>query len=113
MSTSRRSILGGLIGLGLSLGLWRRVVAQEAVSYTYDALGRVRTVTYGGNVITYTYDPATAPRSSRRRPRRPRLRPHHPLRRHHLRHHLRRRHRLRRLRPPSAPPTGHGHRPRR
>ncbi len=58
MSSNRRSILGGIIGLGLSLGLWRRAVAQEVVSYTYDALGRVLTVTYGGNVITYTYDAA-------------------------------------------------------
>jgi len=40
MSSNRRSILGGVIGLGLSLGLRRRAVAQEAVSYTYDALGR-------------------------------------------------------------------------
>lgn len=60
MLKSRRGLLGGVIGLGLSAGLWRnRAAAQETVSYTYDGLGRVETVTYGGGVvITYTYDAA-------------------------------------------------------
>lgn len=53
---SRRKLLAGFGGLAASLFLARQVRAQ---SYTYDALGRVITVTRpDGTVTTYTYDAA-------------------------------------------------------
>lgn len=53
---SRRKLLSGLGGLAASLLITRQVRAQ---SYTYDALGRVITVTRpDGSVTTYSYDAA-------------------------------------------------------
>lgn len=60
MQKSRRGLLGGLLGLTLSANVFRsRARAQEVVNYTYDALGRITTVTYAsGQVVTYSYDAA-------------------------------------------------------
>ena len=56
--SSRRRFLVGVAGLALGLTVTRPVRAQS-VAYTYDALGRVVSVTYpNGVVTTYTYDAA-------------------------------------------------------
>ncbi len=58
MPIRRRSLLsqGCLVALGAALG---DAAFAENVTYTYDTLGRVTTVTYSnGATITYSYDPA-------------------------------------------------------
>ena len=52
-----------VVGIGLLLTVALLALAAPAcaedVSYTYDALGRLTSVTYsGGTVITYSYDAA-------------------------------------------------------
>jgi YD repeat-containing protein len=54
MKTTWFALLAGLAGLLIASG-----AQADTVSYTYDALGRLKTVTYTGSVtrtITYTYD---------------------------------------------------------
>jgi len=58
METGRRFLLGALVG-GVAVLAFRRPAAAQAVSYTYDALGRLSTVAHpDGRVTTYSYDPA-------------------------------------------------------
>jgi YD repeat-containing protein len=46
-----------LLTLGISAG--ESASGADQISYTYDALGRLVTVTYPNNsTVTYTYDPA-------------------------------------------------------
>lgn len=58
--TSRRFLLAQLAGVSLlPLIAADREAHAETVTYTYDELGRLKTVSYGnGQTITYTYDPA-------------------------------------------------------
>jgi YD repeat-containing protein len=58
MITGRRKFLRLLLGTTVLSGLSSRLQAH-ADTYTYDALGRLKTVTYAdGKVTTYTYDAA-------------------------------------------------------
>ena len=46
-----------LLALGVSAG--GSTLAADQINYTYDALGRLQTVTYpNSTTVTYTYDPA-------------------------------------------------------
>jgi YD repeat-containing protein len=42
--------------LGVSAG--QNALAADQIIYTYDALGRLQSVTYPSGAVTYTYDPA-------------------------------------------------------
>ena len=42
--------------LGISAG--QSAPAADQIIYTYDALGRLQSVTYPSGAVTYTYDPA-------------------------------------------------------
>lgn len=58
MLNGRRFVLRALMGGAAALAMRTSSLAQ-AVSYTYDALGRLKTVTHpDGRVTTYTYDAA-------------------------------------------------------
>ena len=58
MPVHRRMLLAQLLAGVSSIPLLGEAFAQN-VTYTYDALGRISTVTYpNGATITYTYDPA-------------------------------------------------------
>lgn len=57
-TASRRSLLLFSVCVGAGLG-FALPAKSESVTYTYDDLGRVSTVTYGnGQVVTYVYDAA-------------------------------------------------------
>ena|SRR5450759_698546 len=63
MRLRRRFVLSAPIFLAMAVGLVQQAVAQETVSYTYDARGRVVTVAHSGasnNGVSasYTYDKA-------------------------------------------------------
>lgn len=60
MATDRRRLLASLVALGTFTALLSGRSAQaQSVAYTYDVLGRLKTVTYpDGRVTTYTYDVA-------------------------------------------------------
>lgn len=58
----RRAILAILTALTLGMAPGA-ALAQQSITYTYDALGRVLTATYTGGpsdglIVTYTYDAA-------------------------------------------------------
>ena len=58
MPVHRRLLLAQLLAGASAFALSREAFAQD-VTYTYDALGRITTVTYpNGATITYAYDPA-------------------------------------------------------
>lgn len=58
MLNGHRYVLGLLIGGAAVLALPTPALAQS-IQYTYDALGRLKTVRYAdGRVTTYTYDAA-------------------------------------------------------
>lgn len=55
--------MAGVLMAGCAVFLGSTAFAQETTTYTYDALGRVRTVTHSGGSAngtsaTYRYDPA-------------------------------------------------------
>lgn len=61
MTRVRRSAFAIAVGALIAAfsGLGQTALAQNTYSYTYDALGRISTVTYpNGAVVTYTYDAA-------------------------------------------------------
>lgn len=59
MKLTRRQVLAQTSGAALAQALWPDLALAETVAYTYDELGRIKTVTYNnGQVITYSYDAA-------------------------------------------------------
>lgn len=61
MSQNRRGLLGGLLAgaVACAVVLMPKAGQTQSLAYTYDALGRLTSVTYpGGIVTTYTYDAA-------------------------------------------------------
>ena len=61
MSNSRKETFLRLTAIlfGLAAMMLSQIVSADADTYTYDALGRLKTVTFAdGSTITYAYDSA-------------------------------------------------------